>query len=148
MPRPPTSPLLLSPTSNINLTSFHFKKEQTSKRGQPNRAEQDRKRQGESLHIEVEQGNVIGGKVSHDQAKESGLHLLPLLGVPQKHQANNHNTECLIRTPVVPMLANFISVSPYEPCLVESVGLVLIFSNNFDSYSLSSPSSLMIPELQ
>lgn len=42
-----------------------------------------------------------------------------------------------------------VSVSPYEPCLPDSVGCVLLVSSiPSDSYSLSTPSYLGFPELQ
>ena len=45
--------------------------------------------------------------MSQDQAKESELYLLPLLGVPQKHQANNYNVSAgdLAQTHAVSVLA-------------------------------------------
>jgi hypothetical protein len=44
--------------------------------------------------------------VSQGQVKESEMHLLPLLGVSQEHQANNHNIYTnLIQTHAGPLLA-------------------------------------------
>lgn len=63
---------------------------------------------------------------------------LPLLVVSQNHQANSHNiyAEDLSRTHAGPVLADSVSVSPYEPQLVDSVGSVLLmFSIPSDSYS-------------
>lgn len=48
-------------------------------------------RGGKRSHIEDEQGNPVEGKKSQKQAKESQIHSLPLLGVPQNHQANGPN---------------------------------------------------------
>lgn len=127
----PTYTLLATPTISYPLLPkiqphphFLFRKEQISKREQSNITTQDRKRQGESLHIEVEQGNVIGGKVSHDQAKESGLHLLPLLGVPQKHQANSYNilAEHLAQIHAGSMIAIYVSVRVLEIQAVLGMG--------------------------
>ena len=39
---------------------------------------------GKSPHIGAGQGNPIGGKESQEQVKESEIHLLPLVGVPEK----------------------------------------------------------------
>lgn len=45
------------------------------------------------------------------------------------------------------MLASSVSVSPYEPGLVDSVGRVLLVSSTpSDSYSLSSPPFHEVPE--
>jgi hypothetical protein len=65
-----------------------LRKEQASKRQQP---KLDSTGKGKSPNIEAEQGNIIGGKGFQEQAKESETHLLILLGVPQKQQANSHN---------------------------------------------------------
>lgn len=48
-------------------------------------------RGGKGSHIKDEQGSPIEGKKSQKQAKELQIHSLPLLGVPQKHQANGPN---------------------------------------------------------
>jgi hypothetical protein len=48
---------------------------------------QETTRQGKSAspYIKAGQGSPIKGKESEEWAKESETHLLPLLGVPQKH---------------------------------------------------------------
>lgn len=62
-------------------------KEQTSMRQQANRTKQDAIRQGESPRMEAGQGNLIGGKQSQEQAKESAIHLFLQLRISQKHKA-------------------------------------------------------------
>lgn len=52
---------------------------------------QDTVRQGKSSHTKAGQGTPTGGEKSQGKAKESKTHLFPLSGVPQKHQANDHN---------------------------------------------------------
>ena len=78
--------LLLTTTSPLDPLIFHslFSKEQVFKGQQPNRTKQETIRQGEISHIEAGQGNLIGGKGSHEQSQESKTAPLPLLGVPQK----------------------------------------------------------------
>jgi hypothetical protein len=67
-------------------------------------------------------------KGSKEQAKESEIVLLSLLGIPQSYQANCHNlfSEGLVQTHTGAVPATSVSVSPYEPCLVDSVGHVLL----------------------
>ena len=62
--------------------------------------------------------------MSHDQAKESGLHLLPLLGVPQKHQANSYNilAEHLAQIHAGSMIAIYVSVRVLEIQAVLGMG--------------------------
>lgn len=62
--------------------------------------------------------------------KESEALPLPPLGDLQKHQAHNHNayTEDLTQSPASPVIATSVSVHPYKPCLVDSVGRVLLLS--------------------
>ena len=46
----------------------------------------------------------------------------------------------LVQTTAPPVFAASVSVSPYEPCLVDSVGHVLLVAPiTSDSYNLSSP---------
>ena len=57
-------------------------------------------------------------------------------------------TEDLVETHAVPVLAILVTVRPYEPCLANSVGHILLISSTFpDSYSLHSPSSVGLPNL-
>lgn len=67
--------------------------------------------------MEARQGNPTGGKMSEEQAKRARDSLLPLLGVPQEHQANNHNIYAghMVQTHVGPVLAVSVSVSQREP---------------------------------
>ena len=53
-----------------------------------------------------------------EQAKESETPPLSLLGVPQKHQANNHNiyAEGLVKTHAGSTIAASVSVRSYKPC--------------------------------
>ena len=63
----------------------------------------------------------------------------------QEHQVNSHNmhTEDLMQTHAGPVIATLVSVSSCEPCLVDSVGHVLLVSSiPPDSYTLLSPSSI------
>lgn len=53
---------------------FLFRKEQISKRGQPNRTKQKTLRQVESLHIYAEQDNPVGEKEFQEQTEESETH--------------------------------------------------------------------------
>lgn len=61
-------------------------------RKEPNRTKQNIIRQDKGVYIKAGQSNPIGRKESQEQAKESVIHLLALLGVQQKHQANSHNS--------------------------------------------------------
>lgn len=87
----PLPPLLLAPC-HVPPTPFHFpsishqKKKQTLKR-QLNTTKQDTIEQDKNPDIEAGQGNLIRGKESKEQAKESETHSLPQLGGLQKHQA-------------------------------------------------------------
>lgn len=76
------SPPLLSIRSTP--PPFPFRKGQPSKGQQPKMPKQDTIRQGERPHLEAGQGNLIGGKGSQEQAKESKTQALPLLS-PIKH---------------------------------------------------------------
>lgn len=87
----------------------------------------------------------MGGKESKKLAKELEAHPLPLLGALQKHQANSRGiyTEDLLQTQADPVLAASFSASPFEPCLIDSVGYVLLVSPiPSDSYGLSSHFSM------
>lgn len=43
-----------------------------------------------AFHIEAGQDNPLGGKEPQKQENSQKIHLLPLFGVPQNHQANSH----------------------------------------------------------
>lgn len=67
------------------------------------------------------------GKVSREDKE---LEILPLLGVPQKHQVNRRNIyrESLWQNHADLVLGASVFVSPCEFCLVASVGNVLLVS--------------------
>ena len=75
--------------------------------------------------------------------KESRTPPLPVLGAPHKHQANNHNiyAEDIVQTHAGSVIAASVSVSLYEPCLVDSVDFFSWCSLPSGSYNLFSPSS-------
>jgi hypothetical protein len=128
---------------------FSFRKEQASRSKKLNRTNQDAIRQDKSPHTKAGHGNLR--KEFQEQAKESGTDLLLQLGVPQNHQANNHNsyTEDMVERHAGPVLAVSVSVSSGGLYLVNSVILVLLeFSIPSDTYSLSSVSSLWLPKHQ
>jgi hypothetical protein len=62
--------------------------------------------------------------MSQERAKGSETTPLPLLGASQKHKANNYtiHAEGLVQTHVGSVTATSVSLSPYEPCLVDPVG--------------------------
>lgn len=67
------------------------------------------------------------------------------MGVPQKDAklTDTTYTEDLVQTLVGPMLATSFFVSPCDPCLVESVGRVLLVSSTHsDSHNISALSSV------
>lgn len=49
--------------------------------------------QGKSPYAEAGQSNPIGVKSPMSRQRKSEIHRLPLLDVPQTHQANNHNIQ-------------------------------------------------------
>lgn len=59
---------------------------------------QDTLRHGKALSIKAGQGHPRRGKDSQEQAKESELHLPPLLGVSPGHQADSQNIYMQIHT--------------------------------------------------
>lgn len=74
----------------------------------------------------------------------------PLLGLLQEDELHNHNiyAEGLGQTHEGSLVVSLVSVSPYEPHLVDSVGCVLIVSfifYSFGSYHSSSLSSAGFP---
>lgn len=92
---------------------------------------QDTIRHGQSPHIEAGQGNHMGGKESQEQAKESEMTLLPLLGVQRKHQASSHSFAedlvnillfCYIELGIYSSISSILSLSS------ASVGLLVITS--------------------
>lgn len=68
--------------STIFATSLSLSERRRSQRQQPNKIKQGT-RQSKRPHIKAGKGIPAGGK-------ESEIHLLPLLGVLQKHPANGH----------------------------------------------------------
>lgn len=108
-------------------------------------------KKGNISHINAGQYNPIGEKESQEHTKESDIHPLPVLGVTQEHQATSRNicTEDLVQTPAGLVLDTSVSVSPCDPCLVDSVDHVLLVSSiPFDSYNFSLPSCMGFPELR
>lgn len=73
----------------------------------------------------------MGVKGYQEQAKDSATLPLPLLGVPKTHQANNYiiYAEGLAQTCEESVIASLVPVSPYEPCLVDSLDCVLMGSS-------------------
>jgi hypothetical protein len=57
--------------------------------------------------------------------KESEIHMLPPIGFSQKTPSYNIYAEDLMQGHTGTLLATSVSVSPYEPCLVDSLGHVL-----------------------
>ena len=83
--------------------------------------------------------------------QETEIPPFPLLAAPQKYQAKNSNicAEDLVQTYSGSLIASSVSVSPYESCLVDSVGHVLLVSlEPCGSYISFSPSSIGFLELQ
>lgn len=70
--------------------------------------------QGKHPHIEAGQSNPTGGNESPEQAKESEIHMLLLLGVLQKDPANRQNiySEDLMQSHAGPMSVASVSVNP------------------------------------
>lgn len=60
---------------------------------------------------------ATGGKDSQELAKDSEIHWLPLVGIPQNYQGNSHKiyAEDLVQTHAVSVLIALVSVNPYEP---------------------------------
>lgn len=94
-------------------------------------AKQDEVRLGADRHIKAGQNNPGGGKGFPEQAKESEAPSLPLLGIPQKYQANNHNTSAKDLTQTHPgsMIAASVPLRPYEPYFIDSISYVLLLSS-------------------
>lgn len=106
-------------------------------------------RESKNPHVRTGQGNPDGGKEPQEQTKESEIHLLPLLGVSQKHKTNSHNIhegDVLLKAHVDPMLSASVFLTPCEPSLVDTVDHVLLFSTPSDFYNLSFPSFHRVPQ--
>lgn len=87
-------------------------------------------------------GNPVEGKGSQKPMKESETPPLPQSGVPQKQKAKNHNTytEDTAWTQGGSMIVASVSLSPRNPCLVDSVGSLLPgVLHSFGSSNSSSP---------
>lgn len=91
----------------------------------------------------------MGVKRYQEQAKDSATAPLLLLGIPQNHQANNYNkyAEDLAQTCEGSMITSLVPVSPYAPCLVDSLdcvrmgssissGLFSLFLNSFHDQNI------------
>ena len=66
------------------------------------------------------------------EAKKSEILSIPIVRSPTKaHEVNNHkvHTKDLGQTHTGSVTVSSVSVSPYEPCLVDSVGCVLMVSS-------------------
>ena len=72
------------------------------------------------------------------KTQESGIHLFTPSGVPKNYSAEVYDAhaEHMAQTWANPVLSASVSVSSYEPCSVDSEGLILLlFSSPSDSYS-------------
>ena len=83
-------------------------------------------RAGTVRHIKTGQGNSVGGRGSQAQAKESETPPFPLFGIPQEH--HKLYAEDLVLTHTGPVLVVSVSVSSHEPCLLDSLGCVVLVS--------------------
>lgn len=72
----------------------------------------------------------LNKRESQEQTRKSETHQLPLLGVPQEHQANSHNTytEDLVQPHAGSVLAASVSMGTCVPHLVDSAGHALLES--------------------
>lgn len=78
-------------------------------------------------HIEARKGNLVGKKmVQRIGNRVRDIPACPLLRVTQWHQAARrpHNVENLLLTCAVSAIAVSVTLSPYEPYLVDSLGCV------------------------
>lgn len=131
---PPRWPLPYSPDS-LHLC-FLFRKDQPPLEMT---AKQDKTRQNKTKQKNSYQGWTRKPNRKKESQKSQEIHLLPLLGVPQKHKAKTHNiyVKNLVKTYEISIS---ISVSPCEPWLSDSVShALLVLSTSSDSYKLSSP---------
>lgn len=82
---------------------------------------------GINCQIKAGQENLVGGKGSQEEAKESKTPSLPLFGIPHNkiHQSNNHICQGLEADPCRLHNCGF---SLCEPCLANSVDHVLLVS--------------------
>lgn len=80
-------------------------------------------------HIKAGQGNPVGEKGHQSQAKESETASTPTVGSPTRISSytNIRYKQCG-STHTGPLFVVSASVSPYEPCLVEFMGCVLLVS--------------------
>ena len=87
-------------------------------------AQQDTIRPGTKPHIKAGHGTPVGGKGFPKQAKVSETTPVPLSGVHPKTRSQQHNiyAEDLEQSHAGSVTAASVSVSPYEPCLVDSSG--------------------------
>lgn len=119
---------LLSP--QLHSSSFPLRKRQTSKKNQPNMAYQII-RLG-ALQIKVRLGNLVGGKESLKQTKESETDTAPIVRSSIKRirvRVSNHSIYAvyLAQTHAGFVIVSSFSVSPSETQLVDSV-VVLVMS--------------------
>ena len=84
---------------------------------------------GTFLHIKAGWGIPVGGKWFQNQTKKSETPQLSLLGVQQNPKLNKHHIFAKdLQICEGTMITTSVSVSPYEPCLVDSVDHVLLVS--------------------
>lgn len=71
---------------------------------------------------------IVGGKGLGERVRDT---LTPTVRSPTKHQVNNHNiyAEDLTQAHAASMIAASVSVSLYEPHLVDSWGCVLLYTS-------------------
>lgn len=98
--------------------------EKASQRQQPNTKQQQRYIMTRKFILNLDKS--IGGQKFQDQAKEKETCSLPLLGVPQKYQADNHDIYAKhpTQTQAGSRIATSVSMSLDESSLVNSVDLV------------------------
>lgn len=95
-------------------------------------------KQGKSSHTKTFQGNSTRGKVSQQEAKESKTSHIPQLGISQNDKLTV--LSYMQRTWCSPWQAFSGSTNLREPCLVHSMGCVILVSLiPSDSYSLPLP---------
>lgn len=126
--QPPLLPLLpgllppaLFPTSTSS--PFSFRKEQTSQWYQPNSSKEHTIRLGTSLHAMAEWGYPGGVKGPKNKYKSQQHSQLLLLGFPQQPQTKQTQHVCWGSS--IDPWGSMITVSLYETCLIDYLGLVL-----------------------
>jgi hypothetical protein len=91
---------------------------------------------------------IVGGKGLGERVRDT---LTPTVRSPTKHQVNNHNiyAKDIAQTLVGSKITASVSVSSYELCFLDSLGLVLLVSLTPLALIILSPPTFMgFPELQ